>query len=43
MLLKIALQTARDDYEQRRNRQAAGIAEAKTGTLQRPSGKYPKA
>lgn len=29
MLLKIALQTARDDYEQRRNRQAAGIAEAK--------------
>lgn len=29
MLLKIALQMARDDYEQRRQRQAAGIAEAK--------------
>ena len=29
MLFKIALQMARDDYEQRRNRQAAGIAEAK--------------
>lgn len=29
MLLKIALQMARDDYEQRKKRQAAGIAEAK--------------
>ena len=29
MLLKIALQMAREDYEQRRKRQAAGIAEAK--------------
>lgn len=29
MLLKIALQMARDDYEQRKQRQAAGIAEAK--------------
>lgn len=29
MLLKIALQMARDDYEQRKERQAAGIAEAK--------------
>lgn len=29
MLLKIALQMSRDDYEQRKNRQAAGIAEAK--------------
>ena len=29
MLLKIALQIARDDYEQRKKRQAAGIAEAK--------------
>lgn len=29
ILLKIAMQTARDDYEQRRRRQMAGIAEAK--------------
>ncbi|WP_315338336.1 hypothetical protein [Neisseria sicca] len=29
MLLKIALQMARDDYEERRKRQAAGIAKAK--------------
>ena len=29
MLLKIALQMARDDYEQRKKRQAAGIDEAK--------------
>jgi len=29
MLLKIALQMARDDYEQRKKSQAAGIAEAK--------------